>query len=192
MGELLGRKPLFPGDDYIKQMNLIFDTLGTPNSSDLTFISNEKALEYIKGLKKKMKKQWSSIYPKANPAALDLLDKMLVFNPHQRITIDEALAHPYLKQLHNPKTEPNSKAKFDFDFEKCDLNKGVIQDLMWQEVLQFRPELRTRGFRRSKEDATVVKPFENEQETVQQYTLKHSAQYQAQTQNNQQIQQNTQ
>jgi hypothetical protein len=26
----IGRKPLFPGDDYIKQMNLIFNVLGTP------------------------------------------------------------------------------------------------------------------------------------------------------------------
>jgi serine/threonine protein kinase len=179
MGELLGRKPLFPGDDYIKQMNLIFDTLGTPSSSDLSFISNDKALEYIKGLKKKQKKPFHIIYPKASPLALDLLDKMLVFNPHSRITIDDALAHPYLKQLHSARTEPSCKYKFDFEFERCDLNKNVIQDLMWEEILHFRGELRQRGFRRSKEDSTVVKPFIMN-ESVHQYTQQNSSQYQSQ------------
>ena len=29
--ELLGRKPLFPGDDYIHQLQLISEVLGTPS-----------------------------------------------------------------------------------------------------------------------------------------------------------------
>jgi serine/threonine protein kinase len=56
--------------------------------------------------------------PDANPLALDLLDKMLVFNPHKRISVDEALAHPYLKTLHNVKSESECKRMFDFEFEK--------------------------------------------------------------------------
>ena len=31
--------------------------------------------------------------------ALDLLEKMLTFNPHKRIVVEEALAHPYLEQV---------------------------------------------------------------------------------------------
>ena len=37
--------------------------------------------------------------------ALDLLDKMLTFNPDRRITIEEALAHPYLEQYYDPQDE---------------------------------------------------------------------------------------
>ena len=37
--------------------------------------------------------------------ALDLLDKMLTFNPHKRITVEEALAHPYLEQYFDPADE---------------------------------------------------------------------------------------
>lgn len=37
--------------------------------------------------------------------ALDLLDKMLTFNPHKRITVEEALAHPYLEQYYDPADE---------------------------------------------------------------------------------------
>jgi len=37
--------------------------------------------------------------------ALDLLDKMLTFNPEKRITIEESLAHPYLEQYYDPADE---------------------------------------------------------------------------------------
>lgn len=37
--------------------------------------------------------------------ALDLLDRMLTFNPIKRITVEEALAHPYLEQYYDPTDE---------------------------------------------------------------------------------------
>lgn len=33
---------------------------------------------------------------------LDFLRKLLVFNPKQRLTAEEALEHPYLKDFHDP------------------------------------------------------------------------------------------
>ena len=38
-------------------------------------------------------------------SALDLLDRMLTFNPQKRITVEEALAHPYLEQYYDPQDE---------------------------------------------------------------------------------------
>lgn len=40
--ELLGRKPLFPGKDYIHQLNLITDVIGTPDDEDIECIESEK------------------------------------------------------------------------------------------------------------------------------------------------------
>jgi len=38
-------------------------------------------------------------------AALDLLDKMLTFNPLKRVDVETALAHPYLEQYYDPSDE---------------------------------------------------------------------------------------
>jgi serine/threonine protein kinase len=47
------------------------------------------------------KRSFSSFFPQMDEQALDLVRKMLVFNPKNRITVEEALAHPYLKDFHN-------------------------------------------------------------------------------------------
>lgn len=53
----------------------------------------------------KPKQAWNRLYPHADPKALDLLDKMLTFNPHKRITVEQSLAHPYLEQYYDPADE---------------------------------------------------------------------------------------
>ena len=54
-----------------------------------------------------------------NPDAIDLLKKMLVFDPNKRISIEEALKHPYMSKYHDPNDEPTGQpvCAFDFDFE---------------------------------------------------------------------------
>jgi len=144
MGELLGRKPLFPGDDYIKQMNLIFNILGTPTGAALDFITNERALQWIQSLKKKAPIPFEKMFPGANATGLDLLNKMLSFNPNTRISVDEALNHPYLEQYHEAESELDCKNKFDFEFEKNEMTEKVLKDLMWEEIMKFRPNSKQR------------------------------------------------
>ena len=43
LAEFLGRKALFPGRDYLQQLRLIIETLGTPSASDLSVIMNPQA-----------------------------------------------------------------------------------------------------------------------------------------------------
>lgn len=53
--------------------------------------------------------------------AIDLLERMLVFDPKKRITATEALAHDYLSPYHDPTDEPVAEEKFDWSFNDADL-----------------------------------------------------------------------
>lgn len=48
--------------------------------------------------------------------AIDLLEKMLDIDPDTRISVDEALKHPYIIQYHDPEDEPTADI-FDSSFE---------------------------------------------------------------------------
>lgn len=138
--ELLGRKPLFQGKDYINQITRIVDVMGSPTEDDLKNIGSEQARQYIRSLGHRPKIPLSKLFPRATPLALDLLDRMLAFDPAKRITVEEALAHPYLAALHDPADEPVALTPFNFDFENWDLTKEQFKDLIWREILAFHPD----------------------------------------------------
>eukprot|EP00126_Sphaerothecum_destruens_P000318 Sdes_comp10375_c0_seq1m2029 len=110
--EMLSNSVLFPGKHYLNQLNLIFNILGTPTDEDLECIKNEKARAYVESLDKKPKVDWLTILPNHPPLALDLLEKLLTFNPEKRITVEGALQHPYLAQYYDPTDEPISEHPF--------------------------------------------------------------------------------
>jgi hypothetical protein len=72
--------------------------------------------------------------------ALDLLSRMLVFHPAHRISVEDALAHPWLAALHDESDEPVADVPFAFDVPG-QLRPDGAADLMWKEVLRFHPEL---------------------------------------------------
>jgi len=82
---------------------------------------------------------FESIFRTANHNAIDLLKKMLMFNPVKRITIEEALSHPYLAPLHYPEDEPTREpvSLFDFEFERQLLTMRDTKDLIYQEILLY-------------------------------------------------------
>ena len=52
-----------------------------------------------------------ALFPDASPKSIDLMERMLHFDPRKRITVEEALRHPYLAQLHDPASEPSAPSK---------------------------------------------------------------------------------
>jgi serine/threonine protein kinase len=90
---------------------------GTPDPETRKLISNEYALKYVESLPEKAKVPLKELIPDAPAEALDLLDRMLDLNPNTRITINEALEHPFLASLHDEEDEPTFKGTCDFSFE---------------------------------------------------------------------------
>uniref|UniRef100_A0A095CFF7 Mitogen-activated protein kinase 1 n=1 Tax=Schistosoma haematobium TaxID=6185 RepID=A0A095CFF7_SCHHA len=94
----------------IDQLNLILQVLGSPSKEDFETIVNLKARAYLESLPHRTKVPWKQLYPYASESALDLLDKLLCFVPSRRITVEDALAHPYLEQYYDPTDEVSSYA----------------------------------------------------------------------------------
>ncbi|KMT09463.1 hypothetical protein BVRB_6g129350 [Beta vulgaris subsp. vulgaris] len=138
--EMLGRKPIFPGRDSINQLKLILSILGTPHhNSDMDFIEDLRTINFIKTQHYSSGIPFAALYPRANPLALDLLQKMLVFNPNKRITISEALQHPYLSALYDPSPDPAPKPlNIDIDPK---IGEIKMRDIMWREMLIYEPEI---------------------------------------------------
>lgn len=68
-------------------------------------------------------------------AAVDLLEKMLVFDPRKRITATESLGHEYVAPYHDPTDEPEAAEKFDWSFNDADLPVDTWKVMMYSEIL---------------------------------------------------------
>mmetsp|Transcript_8143 Transcript_8143/g.20208 ORF Transcript_8143/g.20208 Transcript_8143/m.20208 type:complete len:384 (-) Transcript_8143:552-1703(-) len=140
LAEFLGRKAIFPGRDYLQQLRLIIEALGPPSASDLSIIQNPQAVEYIKRLPNKPAVPFSTMYPNASGPAVDLLSKMLVFDPRKRISAAKALEHEYLLALHNVNDEPDAPC-FDFNFEAEDVTENQLRELIWEQLRRYHPDI---------------------------------------------------
>ena len=137
-------KPLFQGRDYMHQLQVIIEGLGTPSGEEMDFISNPAARKVIEAMGRRKPRRLGDRFPDSSDEAVDLLERMLVFDPRGRITIEEALAHPYLKELHDVREEPVCETPFNLSFEegyeKIEIPKDILQSLVFQEMLAFHPE----------------------------------------------------
>jgi len=84
---------------------------------------------------------FASLFPRQNPDALDLLDKLLAFDPSQRITVEESLEHKYLSIWHDASDEPNCPTPFDFGFEVV-TDIPQMRQMIIDEVRTFRQAVR--------------------------------------------------
>ncbi|WOL00821.1 mitogen-activated protein kinase [Canna indica] len=141
--ELLIGKPLFPGKNVVHQLDLMTDLLGTPSLDTISRVRNEKARKYLSSMRKKQPIPFSQKFPNADPMALKLLERLLAFDPKDRPSAEEALADPYFKGLAKLEREPSSQpiSKMEFEFERRRVSKEDIRELIFQEILEYHPQL---------------------------------------------------
>ncbi|CAI7567486.1 unnamed protein product [Penicillium discolor] len=135
--EMLEGKPLFPGKDHVNQFSIITELLGTPPDDVIQTICSENTLRFVKSLPKRERQPLANKFKNADADAVDLLERMLVFNPKKRIQAPEALAHEYLAPYHDPTDEPVAQEKFDWSFNDADLPVDTWKIMMYSEILDF-------------------------------------------------------
>ncbi|KDN52389.1 Pkinase-domain-containing protein [Tilletiaria anomala UBC 951] len=145
LAEMLTGRPLFPGRDYHHQLSLILDVLGTPTLEEFYAINSRRSRDYIRALPFRKRKDFAKLFPTASADAIDFLQKTLTFDPKKRLTVEQALEHPYLAAYHDPEDEPTAPSLpadfFKFDLEKATITKEELRGELWQQIQEFTPLL---------------------------------------------------
>ena len=96
--EILSLFPLFPGDDEIDQVSKIHNILGSPPIELFNKLLSQSSRNDIV-YEKKVGIGIRHFLPHVSSECIDLISKMLIYNPDERITAKQALNHVYFKDL---------------------------------------------------------------------------------------------
>jgi len=96
--EVISLFPLFPGNDEVDQVHKIHNICGSPNKELLdNFQKYATHMEF--NFPKVEGTGVIKLIPHASPDVQDLIQKLLVYNPDNRITASQALKHNWFKEL---------------------------------------------------------------------------------------------
>jgi len=105
LGEMFNGRAIFPGTSTMNQLERIIEVVN-PSEQDKASIDSPFAKTMLTSVPNPRPRPLEAMFPNAPPEGLDLIRKCLQFNPANRITMDEAVQHPYLAQFHNAANEP--------------------------------------------------------------------------------------
>jgi len=122
LGEMILGKPLFPGSSTLNQLERIMAAIEKPSRGDIDAIQSHYGASLLdkssssssfksgvqgKSIAALLTPTTSGVGAAVDDDAVDLIQKLLVFNPQKRLTAEEALRHPYIRRFHNAADEPS-------------------------------------------------------------------------------------
>lgn len=124
------------------QLNVIFNVLGTPSEEDIEALEKDDARRYIRFFSKRDGRDLAERFSASSPEALNLLKRMLVFNPKKRISVDECLAHPFFEEVRNTEVEVTAKEKVRLPFNDwANMDETQLRLCFLREMQRFHPDL---------------------------------------------------
>jgi serine/threonine protein kinase len=135
--EILLRKPIFPGRCAMSQLQLITDLLGKPSAHAMKSITNSKARAVLEMMPDKAP-SFDTAFGGVPPPARDLLRGLLAIDPGERLTVEQALGHPYFDDFPRVPVPPHplvDPGAFKFD-HRPELSMKEVRQLMVGEINQ--------------------------------------------------------
>ncbi|KAJ8247855.1 hypothetical protein GJAV_G00251290 [Gymnothorax javanicus] len=118
--EMLTGKTLFAGAHELEQMQLILESIPVIHEEDRQELESVIPV-FVKNDMSEPQNPLAKLLPGVSAEALDFLEKILTFNPMDRLTAEEALAHPYMSDYSFPLDEPISSHPFHIEDEVDDI-----------------------------------------------------------------------
>jgi len=150
LGELLLGKPLFPGSSTLNQIEKIMSVIPRPSRADIDSIHSEYGHSILERASSRSRKSLRDLIPNAPEDAIDLLEKLLVFNPEKRLSALECLSHPYIAKF----KKNGDDIGLDYDVlppldDDIQLTvaeyRNKLYELITQRKIMARRELRSRS-----------------------------------------------
>lgn len=149
-GEMIGGKPVFPGSSTLNQFEKIVEVLGMPDEESkekLNSVFTNQMLESLTNAntetrtQEQQKDNWKKYYPTASDDSLDLLARLMQFNPEARMSAQDGLTHPYCCQFHDEESEIVAKTHVNVDVpHESDVVKQVWDNQKWSTAF-YRDQL---------------------------------------------------
>ena len=147
--EMLVGTPLLPGKSTKDMIKMMFSVTGFPDRKEYNEIKKEIKIQidYDQLLQEKVKKKKNILQTLSkythDDVAIDLLLKLLVFNPNKRLTAEEALKHPYVAEFHNEEEEIVSNHKIEIPLDDNNkFSKEEYRQKLYDIVLKRKIEIR--------------------------------------------------
>lgn len=87
-------------------LNFLLEVLGMPDNSILKRVARPDMLNYFDiSAHFQGKKTLKSLIPQADSNAIDLISKLLTYDPNERLSAKEVLTHPFLSGFYAPEDE---------------------------------------------------------------------------------------
>ena len=159
-GELLNGTPMFPGTSTLSQLNKILEVTGKPNKEDILSIQSELAQNMLENISTIKQKHLKNLFPKATAIELDLLSRLLKFNPNKRINVLEALEHPYVADFHEQYADTEIACEKPIQISIEDNAKYSIKEYkqkLYDDILKRKKEVRTQMIKEKKKKNNLKK-----------------------------------
>lgn len=172
LAELLIGKPIFPGSSTINQLARVVTLTGMPSDEDMESLGSPFTSMMMSSLNKIVQKPIREYMPNATDDAIDLVRRLLQFNPNKRLTTVQALNHPYIKQFHRSNdllpTLPRS-----VQIPVCDNVKYDVTNYR-RLIYKFIEEKKMAALYRADHSRRVVMPTESRSPGIVSHSTSHT------------------
>ncbi|CAI4227811.1 unnamed protein product [Auanema sp. JU1783] len=137
--ELMTGEVLFSGSNSVTQYEQITKLVGSPDSHLLDKIERSYRREMrvvIESYEQHPRVDFYEHFKSYDKDFIDFLDKVLVLDPEKRMTVEEALQHPYMSTHYYPSDEPTADWVLEDDESKT---LSQWKQLIWNELQNFEP-----------------------------------------------------